>query len=66
MHTAAFVVAGLVGVKVWYDALKFMYYRERMRVCNKLVHEGIGLIRFAVDKSTESVPISEQYADCRE
>ena len=49
--TLALVV---VGAKVWYDVLHFAYYRERARACTKIVHEGVELVRFAIERGVLS------------
>ncbi len=48
--TLVLVTLGLIGGKVWYDIVQFVYYRERMRACTKAVEEGVGLIRFAIER----------------
>jgi hypothetical protein len=48
------VVVGVVGIKVWYDIVQFVYYRERMRACTEVVKEGVVLLRLAIERGVLS------------
>ena len=41
----------LLGFKAWHDLLIYAHHRERMRAYRYLVHEGMALVRTALDAS---------------
>ena len=43
-------ICALGFYRVWCDILQFMYHRERIRSCVNMAHEGIGLLRLAVER----------------
>lgn len=49
---ATAALASMLLYRVWVDALEYMYHRERMRACVRVVHEGIGLVRHALEGGT--------------
>ena len=42
--------AVLVGVRVWYDIVQFLYFRERMRIYKTVAAEGVGVVRLAIER----------------
>ena len=51
-YAASATVVSLLLYRVWVDTLEYMYHRERMRTCVKVVHEGVGLVRHAIERNT--------------